>query len=819
MFRAAFVETLLQDLRFGARTLFRSPGFAAVAVLTLALGIGANAAIFSVLNAVLLRPLPWAEPDRAVMIWSKWTAFDKTWVAEGEVVDYRRRSQTLQEIATWGEGQVNLTGDGEPERVAAASVSANTFSTLGVSPMIGRTFTAQEDLPNGPRLVVLGFGLWNRRYSGDASIVGQSVLINGASFEVVGVMPPGFVLPTDFRNPEPTQLWTPLRMNPASTDHGSHGLYAAGRLRPGATVRQAADELHGIARAMTSEGLYPVQMQFDTVVLSLEDEVVGSVRRSIWLLFGAVGFLLLIACANVANLLLARAEARQREMAVRAALGASRRRVLRQLLTESLVLTATSAVVGLALAYAAVRFVAWWNPADIPRVGGVTLDVSVLIFTAVVAMCTSVLFSLAPALRALRIDLTDSLKDGGQSASSGGARQRFRNGLVVAQMALAVLLLVGAGLMLRSLWLLQRIPIGFDPSNVLTMRVSLPQASYPSPDEVVGFYERLIDRVRVLPGVQTAGAARLLPLGSTIGDFGLMVEGYVPPPGTNAKGDWQIVTDGYLEAMGERLVRGRAIAPADSSSTQPVALINEEMARRYWAGRDPIGGRFKIGGNPNRPWVAVVGIVADVRHNGITEVIKEKFYVPHRQWHLSTGNPIRSMALVVKTSTNPLGLVGPIREEIRSLDANLPVANVQAMDDVVGATLSSPRFTGFLLVTFAGIALALSAIGVYGVLSYLVSRRTREIGIRLAIGAGRAQVLRLVLGSGLMLALSGVGLGLIIALVAARFMRTMLHGVGPADPLTFVSVAVTLSLVALLSSLLPAWRATRVNPVVALKTE
>ena len=819
MFRAAFFETLLQDLRFGARTLGRSPGFAAIAVLTLALGIGANAAIFSVLNAVLLRPLPWTEPDRAVMIWSKWTAFDKTWVAEGEVVDYRKRSQTLREVATWGEGQVNLTGDGEPERVASARVSANLFSTLGVAPMIGRTFTAQEDLPNGPRLVLLGFGLWNRRYSADASIVGRSVLINGTSFEVVGVMPPGFVLPTDFRSPEPSQLWTPLQMNPAATDHGSHGLYAAGRLKPGATVRQASDELHGIARAMTSEGLYPVQMQFDTVVLSLEDEVVGSVRRSIWLLFGAVGFLLLIACANVANLLLARAEARQREMAVRAALGASRRRVLRQLLTESLVLTATSAAVGLGLAYAAVRFVAWWNPADIPRVGGVTLDVSVLIFTACVALCTSVLFSLAPALRALRIDLTDSLKDGGQSASSGGARQRFRNGLVVAQMALAVLLLVGAGLMLRSLWSLQRIPIGFDPSNVLTLRVSLPQASYASPDEVVGFYERLIDRVRALPGVRAAGAARLLPLGSTIGDFGLMVEGYVPPPGTNAKGDWQIVTDGYLEAMGERLVRGRGIAPADTSGSQPVALINEEMGRRYWAGRDPIGGRFKIGGNPNRPWVTVVGIVADVRHNGITEVIKEKFYVPHRQWHLSTGNPIRSMALVVKTATDPISLVGPIRQEIRTLDVTLPVANVQAMDDVVGATLSSPRFTGFLLVTFAGIALALSAVGVYGVLSYLVSRRTREIGIRLAIGAGRAQVLRLVIGSGLLLALSGVGLGLTVALVAARLLRTMLYGVGPADPLTFVSVAVILSLVALLSSLVPAWRASRVNPVVALKTE
>ena len=482
-------------------------------------------------------------------------------------------------------------------------------------------------------------------------------------------------------------------------------------------------------------------------------------------------------------------------------------------------LTGVSAIVGLGLAYVAVRVVAWWNPADIPRVGGVTLDVFVVTFTAAVALVTSVLFSLAPAFRALRVDLTDALKDGGQGVSSGGARQRFRNGLVVVQMALAVLLLVGAGLMLRSLWSLQRIPIGFDPSNVLTMRVSLPAAGYASSEQVVGFYERLLDRVRQLPGVKTAGAARLLPLGSTIGDFGLMVEGYVPPPGTGAKGDWQIVTDGYLEAMGERLVRGRTISPTDTADSQLVALINEEMARLYFAGRDPIGGRMKIGGNQNRPWVTVVGIVADVRHNGITEAIKEKFYVPHRQWHKSIGNSIRSMTLVVKSSTDPMGLVGPIRQEIRNLDANLPVANVRAMSEVVGATLSSPRFTGFLLITFATIALALSAIGIYGVLSYLVSRRTREIGIRVAIGAGRAQVLRMVLGSGLTLALAGVVTGIILALVAGRFMQTMLHGVGPADPLTFVSVAVTLSFVALLSSLVPAWRATRVNPVVALKTE
>lgn len=816
---ASFFDTCLQDLRYGARALGRHRAFAVIATLTLALGIGANAAIFSVVNAVLLRPLPWKEPDRAVMIWSRWTAFDKTWVADGEVLDYRRRSQTLSEIAAWGDGQVNLTGDGDPERVSAGNVSANVFATLGVAPLRGRIFTAQEDLPNGPDLVVLGHALWMRRYAGDPNIVGRSIQINGRSFQVIGVMPAGFVLPTDFQNPQPTQLWTPLRIDPASMNHGSHGLYAAGRLKPGATVRQASDELQGIARAMTNEGLYPVQMQFNTVVLSLTEEVVGNVRRAIWLLFGAVAFLLLIACANVANLLLARAEGRQREIAVRAALGAGGARVVRQLLTESLVLTAGAAIVGLALAFAGVRFLAWWNPANIPRVAAVNLDLRVLAFTAVVALMTSVIFSIVPAFRALRLDLTDSLKEGSQSVSSGAGRQRFRSGLVVAEMALAVILLVGAGLMLRSLWALQRVQLGFDPSNVLTMRLSLPAASYEQPEQVVLFYQRLLDGVRQLPGVRSAGAVRALPLGSTIGDFGLRVEGYVPPPGTNAKGDWQIVTDGYFEAMSERVIRGRTITAADTSETQLVALINEQMARLYWQGRDPIGGRMKIGGSPERPWVTVVGIVADVRHNGITDVIKEKFYVPHSQWHKSIDNPIRAMTLIVKTAQDPVTLAGPIRQQIKALDANLPVADVRSMSEVVAATLSTPRFTGVLLGAFAGLALILSAIGIYGVLSYVVSRRTREIGIRIAIGAQRSQVLRLVLRSGLTLALIGVAIGVAAAAWASRLMRGLLHDVQPGDPATFVAVAVVLSAVALLASLVPAWRATRVDPVVVLKGE
>jgi putative ABC transport system permease protein len=814
------LEAFWQDLRFGARALRRNPGFAAVAVTTLALGIGANAAIFSVVNAVLLQPLPWSKPDRAVMIWSRWVSFDKTWVAEGEVVDYRKRSRTLTEVAAWGEGQVNLTGDGEPERVAAASVTSNLFSTLGVTPLLGRTFTAEEDVPNGPDVVVLGFGLWNRRYAADPSLVGRPILIDGKPHHVLGVMPPDFVLPTDFRNPQPTQLWVPQRLDPTSMDHGNHGLYAAGRLVPGATVGQAADELHGIAQAMTAEGFYPPQMQFDTVVLSLTDEVVGSVRRAMWLLFGAVGFLLLIACANVANLLLARAEGRQREIAVRSALGAGGGRVLRQLLTESLVLSAISGLAGLALAFAGIRFLAWWNPASIPRVAGVSLDERVLIFTAAAALLTSVLFSLVPALRALRPDITDSLKDGGQNASTGVSRQRFRNGLVVVEMALAVVLLVGAGLTLRSLWALQRVPLGFDPSGVLTMRLALPASSYEDPGRVVSFYQQLVERVRQLPGVRSAGAARSLPLGSTIGDFGLRVDGYQPPPGTNAKGDWQIVTDGYLEAMGERLVRGRAFTSADRTDTMLVGLINEEMARRYWAGRDPIGGRFRIGGgSANRPWVTVVGIVADVRHNGITDPIKEKFYVPHTQWHRSLGSPIRAMTLIVKTANDPAAVAQPVRDVVRSLDPSLPVTDVRTMSSVVNATLSTPRFTGILLGAFAALALLLSAIGIYGVLSYLVSRRTREIGIRVAIGANRTDVLRMVIKSGLVLALAGIGLGVALAAGASRLMQGLLYEVRSSDPLTFVVVGVTLSVVAAFASLVPAWRASRVDPVIALKSE
>jgi putative ABC transport system permease protein len=815
------METLLQDVRFGARTLLRNPAFAFVAVVTLALGVGANAAIFSVVNGVLLRPLPWGEPDRVVTIWSRWTAFDKTWVSDGEVNDYRREAKTLAAVGAWDEGAVNLTGDGNPERIASGTVTANLFSVLGVQPVRGRAFTPQEDVPNGPRVAIIGYGLWQRRYAGDPGIVGRSIPIDGESYQVVGIMPKDFVLPTDFQSPTPTAIWLPARWDGASADHGNHGYYAAARLADGVTVEQASEELHAITQRWIERGLYPKPMQYDALVLPLRADVLGTVRRAVWLLFGAVGFLLLIACANVANLLLARGEARQREIAARVALGAGRLRILRQLVTEGAVLAAAGAAVGLLLAFSMLRLISWWNPGNIPRLEHAAVDARVLLFTLALTLLTTFVFSLAPAVRLLRSDLTDAIKQGSANATVGSARQRFRSALIVAQMALAVMLLVGAGLMIRTLWSLQHIDLGFNPTGVLTMRLSLPRASYATDADVSGFYTRLVEEVKTVPGVSEAGAARVLPLASTIGDFGLRVDGYVPPPGTNAKGDWQIVTPGYIEAMGEQIARGRTLLASDTATSQLVGLINEEMARKYWAGRDAVGGRFRIGSSAMRPWITVVGIVKSVRHNGVAGVVKEKFYIPHTQWAASVGsaNNMRAMTLVVRTSGRPAVLSAPVRAAIARLDPALPVADVRSMDDVVSSAMSTPRFTGLLLGAFALLALILSAVGIYGLLSFLVSRRTREIGIRVAIGADRGRVLALVLRNAAVLAVSGAIAGTVGALALTRLLQKLLHGVTPHDPATLAASAAALIAVALAASAVPAWRASRVNPVVALRSD
>ena len=788
--------------------------------MTLALGIGATSAIFSVVKAVLITPLPYASPERTVQIFTRWTAFEKTWLANAEVVDFRNMAKTVTAIASWNSGQQNLTGDGEPIRIGVGFVTANTFDVLGVRPLLGRVITEQEDGPNGPQVAVLGYPIWQARYGGDQNVIGRRLMINDVPVEVIGVMPQGFRLPTDFNDDaaEPTQLWRPIQWDMSQLAR-NHGYYGVATLAPGQSAASVTEELRAICQRLTEQGLYPPAMQFSAFAVPLDEEIRGGIRPAMWLLMGAVGFLLLIACANVANLLLVRGDARLREMAVRTAIGAAPDRLVRQLFTESVVLALMGALLGLGLAAIGLRVLMTVDPTSLPPLAPVRLDWPVVAFTLVLGVITTIVFGLVPALRTLRVNLVDSLREGGQS-TVGGHRQRLRNTLVIAEVSLAVVLVIGAGLMVRSLGALARIDLGFKADHVLTMRVSVPAARYDTPEKVVDFYRQLNDKVRGLPGVQSAGFVRVLPLATTIGDFGLDVEGFEERPGANAKGDWQIATDGSFEAMGSRLMRGRWFTPADTTASQPVAVINETMAKTYWKNPDDaVGGRIRVGSMKN-PWAVVIGMVADERHNGVTGIVKEKFYVPHSQWHVATGgNLIRGGFLVVRTAGDPMALAGAVRSEVRSLDPNIPVANIRPMTEVVAASLATPRLTGFLMGTFAAIALTLAAVGIYGVLSYLVARRTHEIGIRLAVGADRSQVLAMVLKQGLTLAGAGIAVGMIAAFLLTRLMQSLLYQVGPSDPITFSVVTAALILVSLLASALPAYRATRVSPLIALRTE
>lgn len=816
------LDGIRQDVVGALRGLIKSPGFAAASLITLALGIGATSAIFSVVKAVLITPLPYAEPERRVQLFSRWISFDKTWLSSQGVYDYRTAS-TLEDVAAWNTGQMNLTGDGEPIRVGAGFMTANTLDVLGARPLLGRMFTRDEDRPNAAQVAVLGYPLWQGRYNGDPSVIGRTMMINDVPTEVIGIMPEGFRLPTDFTSDaaEPTQLWMPLRLNEANLTRGSHGLFGAAVLAPGETAATASAELKALTARLAEQGLYPPGMQFSAFAVSLEDEIRGGVRPAMWLLIGAVGFLLLIACANVANLLLVRGDARVREMALRTAIGAAPDRLVRQLLTESVVLAVLGALLGLGLAAIGLRVLIALDPTSLPPLAPVQLDLTVVLFTLVLGVVTTIVFGLAPALRTLRMNLVDSLREGTQQATVSGSRQRLRSALVVAEVALAVILVVGAGLMIRSLSALARIDLGFNPNQMLTMRLAIPAARYDTPEKVVDFYRDLVERVRTVPGVQSAGVVRVLPLATSIGDYGLDVEGYQESPGHNAKGDWQIVTDGAFEAMGARLVRGRWFDARDISASQPVAVVNETMARAYWKDmNDVVGGQIRVGGGMSNPMATVVGIVADERHNGVTGIVKEKFFIPHSQWHVVTGgNLVRNAFIVVRTTGDPLSVAAAVRGEVRNLDANVPVANIRPMTEVVAAALSTSRLTGFLMGAFAAIALTLAAVGIYGVLSYLVARRTQEIGIRLAIGADRTQVMMMVLKQGLSLAGAGIAVGVVAAFLMSRLMQSLLYQVQPGDPGTFVIVPVVLMVVALLASLLPALRATRVSPLIALRSE
>jgi len=815
-------DGIRQDVIGGIRGLRRTPGVAVAALVTLVLGIGATSALFTVVKAVLLTPLPYAQAETRVMLWSRWISFDKTWLSDQEILDYRRLATTLTAVAGWTTSQQNLTGDGEPERITVGLVTANTFAVLGAAPLVGRAISPAEDVPNAAPVAVLGYGLWQTRYGGDPGVVGRRLQLDDQPVEIVGVMPEGFRLPTDFTEdaPDPTQIWRALQLDEANAERGAHGYYGAAVLAPGATVASASTELGALTATMTEQGLYPQAMRFSAFATSLDDEVRGAVRPAMWLLSSAVACLLLIACANVANLLLVRGDARLREMAVRSAIGATTERLVRQLLTESILLAIAGAALGLGLAAVGVRTLLALDPTSLPPLTPVRLDGTVVVFTFALAVVTTLVFGLVPALRTLRINLVESLREGSQQATASGSGQRLRGALVVAEVTLAVVLVIGAGLMVRSLGALGRVPLGFNPDRVLTMRVSLPASRYDSPEKVVNFYRRVLDDTRALGGVSAAGVVRALPLATTIGDYGLDIDGFEESPGRNAKGDWQIVSDGAFEAMGSRLVSGRWFGPTDTTASQPVMVVNETMARAYWPDGRALGGQVRVGGDMARPKAVVVGIVADERHNGVTAAAKEKFFVPHSQWHVVTdGSLIRNAFIVVRTSGDPLAAAGPVREVLRRIDPTLPVSGVRTMDEVVATALATPRLTGFLLGAFAAIALALAVVGLYGVLSYVVARRTHEIGIRLAMGAPQSHVLAMVLRHGLTLASAGIALGLVASFGVARFMSGLLYDVQPTDPLTFIAVPLTLLTVAALASLRPALRAVRVSPTLALRME
>jgi putative ABC transport system permease protein len=801
------MRTLLQDVRYAARVLVRQPGFAAVAVLTLALGVGANTAIFSVVNAVLLRPLPFAEPDQLVRVYEKRPKLGRTRnvVSAPDFIDWRGQSQTFDSMAAYNGWGASLTGDGEPQRITGALASADLFRVLRAEPMLGRAFAAEEDRPGAPRVVVISHGLWRRRFGADPSAVGKAVTLGGEPYTVVGVMPPAFQFP----DPE-TEVWAPLALDPQDqSSRGSHYLSVVARLKTGVTREQAQAEMDAIAGRLEQQ--YQVNTGHGVNVFALHDEVVGGVRKSLFVLLGAVGFVLLIACANVANLLLARGAARQAEIAVRTALGASRWRVVRQLLTESLLLFVWGGALGLLLAVWGVDLFVALSPPGTPRVHEIRADAWVFGFTFLVSLATGVVFGLLPALQASKPDLHAALKEGGRDRLGGGSRTRLRGLLVVAEVASAVVLLVGAGLLLKSFVRLRQVSPGFDTANVLTMQLSLPPSRYRDGASQAAFFRQLLQRVEALPGVRAAGAVAGLPLTGNMASRYFEIEGRPPrPAGEGLNANFNLASPGYFRALGVPLVSGRQFDERDASGAPEVVVVNETMARRFWPDEDPLGKRLRIA---NNPWRTVVGVVADVKNDGLSAEPKPEMFYPLLQ------SPLPFMTLVVRTDTDPKTLAAAVGREVRAVDADEPVYDVKTMDERLAESVSPQRLTTLLVGVFAALAMTLAGVGIYGVISYSVAQRTREMGVRMALGAQKGDVLKLVLRQGLLLALAGVLIGLAGAFALTRVMSGLLYGVSVTDPATFAGVAVMLTAVALVACLVPALRAARVDPMVALRYE
>jgi putative ABC transport system permease protein len=804
------MRILLQDLRYALRMLLKGRGFTITTILTLALGIGVNSAIFSVINTVLLRPLPYPKQEQ-LMVLSEVNPkknMDQVPVSPPDLADWKSQTRVLENMAAYRSGSsasFNLTSGAEPERIQGAFVSADLFHVLGVQPTRGRNFTADEEKAGG-NVVIISHGLWQRRFGSDPNVVGQPLTLNGVSYSIVGIMPPNFQFPIQ---PERVELWVPLRLpDEVEQDRMAHMLRVVGRLKPGATQEQAQSEMNTIARRLQQQ--YPTSnTDLGATVVPLLEQVVGNMRIALWVLLGAVGFVLLIACANVANLLLARATARRKEIALRTALGASRLRLVRQLLTESVLLSLLGGALGLVLATWGLRLLVAVSPNNIPRLQEVGLDGWVLGFTFLISLLTGIFFGLAPALQASKTDLTESLKEGGKS-SSGLHRSRMRDVLVVSEMALALVLLISAGLMMQSFVRLRQADPGFNPENILTMRVALPDSKYPETYQSQAFYQQLLQRVSSLPGVQSADVVTGVPLSGqqTVLAFDI-VGGPTPRPGEVLTADYRAISPGYFSTMGIPLIKGRLFTDRDRQDAPSVLIINETMARRYWPNEEPIGKRVNVGPTPHE----VVGVVGDVRQMGLDAGPNAEMYEPYLQ------APWNSLTLVVRSKSDPQRLAAAVINEVRGVDKDQPVSNVKPMADIVAESVAQPRLYTMLLGIFASVALLLAAVGLFGVVAYSVTQRTHEIGIRQALGARPGDVLKLVVGKSMLLALLGVAIGSLVAFLTTRILATFLYGVSSLDPVTFVGGAVVLSAVALLASLIPARRAMKVSPVVALRYE
>jgi putative ABC transport system permease protein len=813
------METLFRDARYGFRSLWKRPGFTAIALITLALGIGANTAIFSVVNAVLLRPLPYIDSERLFVPWgSRNETREHTVVSYPDFADWQAQTKTLEYVAAYNSsGSLLREGNVEPELISGAAVSADLFPLLKISPELGRAFTRADDQPNAPQVIVLSHNLWQRRFNSDPSILGKQIRLGSTSVTVLGVLPEGFLFParankTDFLRPLAATL------GDRSLRRSSYSLRVIARLKPGVTAAAAESEMRAIGVQLEQQ--YPDEgFRLGARLISLHDEITWGATTPLLVLLGAVSFVLLIACANVANLLLARAASRHKEMAIRVALGAGRRRVVRQLLTESLLLSLAGGALGLLVAWWGVHLLLTTSTLNIPRLRDAGLDTTVLAFTAVVSVLTGLLFGLAPALQSSKANLHDSLKEGGRSAAGGTMRNRVRAALVVVEVALSLVLLVGAGLLGKSFLILSEVRPGFEAKHVLTTNLSLSKARYPEPEQQQAGFAEIVKRIAAIPGVEAAAFIHPIPLGGDSEANTFLITGRPPlRPEDKPTSNHRTISPDYFRALNIPLLRGRVFDERDTQHTRPVIIINETLARRQFAGTEALGQHIIIEGEQGDkgtpPEREIVGIVGDVHHEGLDSESGREYYVPYTQ------APEPFMSLVVRsTADNPNSVAGSLRGVIKQIDKDQYVGDIQPMTKLVADSVARPRFNTLLTGLFAIVALLLASVGIFGVLNYAVAQRTQEIGLRVALGAQTSDVLRLVLGQGMRLILFGLALGLVASLALTRVLANMLFGVKPTDPLTFVAVSFLLASVALLACYLPARRATKVDPLVALRYE